>query len=90
MSCACKVNQQLSYIERRYGTKNLNTPKPKTDITGAVKRTLKKSVIGTMLILISPVMLLYMGGRSIITRKPFIMDNFFSTIRKSKSKNAGN
>lgn len=89
MSCACKVNQQLSYIERRYGTKNLNTPKPQTDISGGIKRGVKTGAIGIMLIIISPIILLYIGGRSIVTRKPFKMDNFFSPIKKKGSKNVG-
>ncbi len=56
MACACKVSQQLSYIERKYGTKTKTSPK--TNITLKVKiffETLLNIVISTLL---APIMLI--------------------------------
>ena len=55
MACACKVNQQLSYLERKYGT---NPKSKKTSISTKVKVFFVGVVNTVISVLLSPLMIL--------------------------------
>ena len=55
MACACKVNQQLSFIERKYGTKTKVSRK--TSISVKAKVVFNTILNAIVVILAAPVML---------------------------------
>ena len=65
MACACKVNQQLSYIQKKYG---VDGPKQKTSTPLNVKMTLTNMVNIVISVLLIPFMLIsiLIGGRKVI------------------------
>ena len=65
MACACKVNQQLSYIQKKYG---VGGPKQKTGGAFNVKMILTNMFNITIAVLLIPVMLvsILVGGRKVI------------------------
>lgn len=71
MACACKVSQQLSYIERKYGTKTKVSKK--TSVTVMAKVVLNSILTGIIVILASPIMLISIlfGGKVINVNKVF-------------------
>lgn len=71
MACACKVNQQLSYLQRRYGT---DSPDKKgTNISVKVEMFFKKVLNGIVVVVLSPIMLLsiLLSGGTINMGKKF-------------------
>lgn len=56
MACACKVSQQLSYIERKYGTKTKVSKK--TSISARVRLVLNSILTGVITVIASPIILL--------------------------------
>ena len=71
MACACKVSQQLSYIEKKYGTKTKKSKK--TSITVMAKVVLNSILTGVIVILAAPVMLISVlfAGKVIDVNKVF-------------------
>lgn len=66
MACACKVNQQLSYIEKHYGVKSKESKS--MDIRGAIKKNIRGFLIHILLLPVYPlwgVVLLIKGGKPI-------------------------
>lgn len=55
MACACKVSQQLSFIERKYGTKTKVSKK--TDISVKVRLVFNTILNAIVVIVAAPVML---------------------------------
>ena len=74
MACACKVKQQVSLLEKYYGTKKL--PSKKTDISGAVTMFFKKMFLWLLMLPIMPVMFLFTVCRKFFTNKPIRIDKF--------------
>ena len=64
MACACKVNQQLSYIQKKYG---VGGPKQKTS-TFSVKMILTNMLNIVVAVLLTPVMLIsiFVGSKKVI------------------------
>lgn len=56
MACACKIDAQMSYLQRKYGN-NMPTNK-KSDISGGVKRFFKQALGWCIVIPFLPVALL--------------------------------
>lgn len=52
MACACKVNRDLSYLNKKYGTKDFTSPK--SDIKSKLPFITKTVFIGLLLIMILP------------------------------------
>lgn len=71
MACACKVSQQLSYIEKKYGTKTKVSKK--TSVTVKAKMVLNSILTGIIVILAAPVMLVSIpfAGKVINVNKVF-------------------
>lgn len=65
MACACKVNQQLSYLERKYGT---NPKSKKTSISTRVK----VFFVGVMNVIISVILSPFMLMTVFFNRKKVI------------------
>ena len=56
MACACKVNQQLSYLQKKYGTESPGSKK--TDIRTQVKLWFYKALISIITFTLMPFLLL--------------------------------
>ena len=57
MACACKVNQQLTFLQKKYGT---NIPVSKTtNIRGKVRATFRKVVLAPFILIASPIIFVY-------------------------------
>ena len=70
MGCACKVSQQLSFLEKKYGK---NIPKSKkTDISGRFKTGIKSVGIMILIIPITPVILIISLLKNLLTKKKTI------------------
>lgn len=83
MACACKVNQQLEYLQRHYGTKEPRSSAPRTHMSGNARIIVHKTLISVMLLILFPVMLLYMAVRMIFFRKKKLaIDKLFRLGRK--------
>lgn len=65
MACACKVNQQLSYIQKKYG---INGKETKGPVPIDVKMVLMNLLSVTVAALLSPFMfiLILFGGKKVI------------------------
>lgn len=63
MACACKVNQQLSYIEKHYGVKSKESKS--MDVRGAIKRNIRGFFIHVLLLPVYPLwgLVLLLKGR---------------------------
>lgn len=72
MACACKVNRQISLIEKKYGTNVL--PSKKTDIANKVKLILKKGLVLMVCLPFLPIMVIYVLMRKCFTNKPITLD----------------
>lgn len=75
MACACKVNRQISLIEKHYGTNAL--PSKKTHIADDIKLFFKKGIIFLICIPFIPIMVLYTIIRKCFTKKPIELDKIF-------------
>lgn len=77
--CACKVNRQISEIEKRYGTKVMSAKK--THIADDIKLFFKKMGLYIICLPFVPIIVLYILIRKCFTEKPISIDKF---IRKQK------
>lgn len=68
MACACKVNQQLSYLQKHYGNKDPRSSEPNTHIAEDIKFIFKKVGVVLVLIPVFPIMGIYLLGRKIFKR----------------------
>ena len=75
MACACKVDKQITLIEKQYGTKVL--PTKKTRMSDDVKIFFKKIAIGLICVPFIPLFFIYVLIRNCFTKKPISIDNFF-------------
>lgn len=74
MACACKINQQITYLQKHYGT---NQPQSKeSNIRGMVGESTKKVLITLLLIPISPLMITYLIIRRLFSQKPISIGKF--------------
>lgn len=76
MACACKVTQQINYLQKKYGT---NMPKSnKKDFKLNVRLLLEKLFLSLLIIPILPFMLLHILFVAIFKKKKNIqIDRFF-------------
>ena len=70
MACACKVNQEIDYLHKKYGH-NIPTSK-KTTISFNIGRTLQAIGIWLIAIPILPFMLLHILYKAIFTKEKAI------------------
>ena len=77
MACACKVNQQIAYMQKMYGEKKPNSSEPKTHIAQDIKAFFHKTAILLILIPLIPVMAIFILGWKILKKKPIRMDEIF-------------
>lgn len=65
MACACKVNQQLSYIQKKYG---VGGPKQKKATAFNARMILTNMLNMVVAVLLTPIMLIsiLIGGRKVI------------------------
>ena len=66
MACACKVNQQINYLQNTYG---VTKESKKTNIRGSVGLLLKKILVGTIAIALAPLMLVILIIRLIMGKR---------------------
>lgn len=66
MACACKVNQQISYIQKKYGVKQPTSRK--SNISFNIKMKVKEAFFLLLAILLSPLMLLHILYKTIFTK----------------------
>ena len=83
MACACKVNQQLSYMQKMYGDKKPNSSEPKTHIAQDIKVFFHKLGLMLLLIPLMPLMFIFLVGRSIFRKTPLKIDNLFFRNKKN-------
>ena len=70
MACACKVNQQLTYLQRKYGT---NVPKNKQTTIGFEIGYFFKRVFEAIVVFVTyPIMALFTLFAKLVTRKKVI------------------
>ena len=78
MACACKVNQQLDYLHKKYGD---NQPKnKKTNIRDMVTMKAEALALVILAIPLMPVIIVYIIAKT-ISGKPIHIDKF---VRKKK------
>lgn len=78
MACACKVNQKIKEIQKTYGM-NKNTIK--TSIVDDMRIWFKQFCLFMLCFPFIPFMFLFIGFRTILTRKPFSMKKFLKLKR---------
>lgn len=83
MACACKVNQQLSYMQKMYGNRQLNSSEPKTHIVQDIKVFFHKLGLMLLLIPLMPLMFIFLVGRSIFRKTPLKIDDLFFRNKKN-------
>lgn len=74
MACACKVNQQIDYLHKKYGDKQPQSKK--TDIVSKIEVKLENGFIHVLLIPFIPFMAVYILWKT-ITKKPINIDKTF-------------
>jgi len=75
MGCNCKTNQQISYLQRKYGDKQ---PKSKTThIREMVSTTIKNILLIILMIPIVPIFGVFLLIRPIFTKKPIDIKKTF-------------
>lgn len=87
MACACKVNQQLSYLQKHYGNKGPRSSEPSTHIAEDIKFFFKKAGVVMVLIPVFPIVGIYLLGRKLFKRdNTMIIDKLVrpSLIKKLK------
>lgn len=78
MACACKVSQQLDYLNKKYGEK---TPESKkTNIRGRLIPMMLNILAKLFVVLLVPFMIVFIIIKA-ITKKPIKIDKF---VKKSK------
>ena len=74
MACACKVNQQIDYLHKKYGD---NLPKnKKTNIRGSVLAKIENLFICLMLIPVIPFMVVYVIIKA-VRGEHIVLDKIF-------------
>ena len=75
MGCNCKANQQISYLQRKYGD---NQPKSKaTHIREAVSETIKTILLIILMIPIVPIFTIFLIIRYFFIKKPINIKKTF-------------
>lgn len=76
MACACKVNKQISYLQKKYG---YNTPKSKTsNIRGKIEIKIKQILLFFFVLLLLPIELFGIIFHFFINKgKPIQIDKVF-------------
>lgn len=75
MGCGCKANQQISFLQKKYGN---NVPKSKaTKIRETTSNAVKNVLLGIMLIPIVPIVFVGLVIRHFITKKPINIKKTF-------------
>ncbi len=70
MACACKVNQQITYLQRKYGT---NVPKnKKTDIGFEISYFFKRVFEFIVVVITTPAMWLFTLFTRLVSKKKVI------------------
>ncbi len=75
MGCGCKANQQISFLQKKYGS---NIPASKTTkIRETTSNAVKNVLLGVMLIPVVPIILVGLVVRHFFTKKPINIKNTF-------------
>lgn len=75
MGCACKTNQQISYLQRKYGT---NQPQSKaTNIRSNLSIGIKNFLLILLVIPLVPIVGLFLIIRQIFVKKPIDVNKTF-------------
>lgn len=82
MACACKVNQQLSYMQKMYGNRQLNSSEPKTHMAEDIKAALHKVGMMILLIPLMPIMFVFLVSWKIVKKSPLKIDQLFFRNKK--------
>ena len=83
MGCACKVNQQLSYMQKMYGDRKPNSSEPKTHIAQDIRVFFHKVGLMLLLIPLMPLMFIFRVGRSISRKTLLKIDDLFFRNKKN-------
>ena len=79
MACACKVNQQIDFLHKKYGD---NIPKSKkTNIVSNLEVKLENGLIYLVLLPFLPILLLFIVYKT-ITNKTIHLDKFLKLHKK--------
>lgn len=77
MACACKVNQQIDYLHKKYGNK---IPESKeSNISQNIKFKFKKGLINLFSLVISPVLFIIIVISTIFGKKVFTLSKILRT-----------
>lgn len=83
MACACKVNQQIDYLHKKYGD---NVPQKKmTNIRGSVMAKIENTIIYILAIPLIPIMFIYSAIMA-ISGKPIHLDKLINRNRRWEKK----
>lgn len=83
MACACKVNQQLEYLQKHYGAKEHRSSAPRTHMSADANAVMHKTVISAMLVILFPIMFMYLLVRMIFfKKKKLAIDKLFRLGKK--------
>lgn len=75
MGCACKTNQQISYLQRKYGDKQPRSVR--TNIREMFSIGTKKVLIGVIIIPILPIAVIFLAIKHMFTKKPINIKKTF-------------
>lgn len=75
MGCGCKANQQISFLQKKYGN---NIPSSKTTkIRETASNAIKNVLLAVMMIPIVPIVFVGLVVRNFFTKKPINIKNTF-------------
>lgn len=75
MGCGCKANQQISFLQKKYGD---NIPKSKTTkIRETTSNAIKNVLLGVIMIPMVPIIFVCLVVRNFFTKKPINIKKTF-------------
>lgn len=86
MACACKVNQQLSYLQKHYGTNKEQEGSRKTDIRTQMIILGKKIISGFFVLLFLPLFLISILIKALFKKNKVIKLDKFVTFGHGRHK----
>lgn len=84
MGCACKVGQQLSYLQKHYGVKTVENKK--TNIRANANGIIKSIITGAVVLLLCPFMIISVVVRGLIKKEPLNISKIFKLDKDVKNK----
>lgn len=83
MACACKVNQQITYLQKKYGTQMPKSGKVKYREPLTLKDLLNKFLLLLIGLILTPLIFIYLLFRPLWTNKPISIKKILTFWKKN-------